>query len=105
MLLLAREIGVDFIICHYPPYSSKWNPIEHQVFPHLHRSMQGVVLSDYYLVQELMQKTKTATRLKITVRINQKYYPTKIKTAKEEVDFDRVQFHQQLPKLSYRIVA
>ena len=105
LLLLAQQIGVDFVVCHYPPYCSKWNPIEHQVFPHLHRTMQGAVLSDYYLVQELMRKTKTTTGLKVTVRLNEKYYPTKIKTAKEEVDFDRIQFHQQLPKLSYKIVA
>ena len=52
-----------------------------------------------------MRKTKTTTGLKVTVRLNEKYYPTKIKTAKEEVDFDRIQFHQQLPKLSYKIVA
>jgi len=105
LLALARKIGVDFVICHYPPYSSKWNPIEHQVFPHLHRTMQGIVLSDYYLVQELMRKTKTTTGLKVTVRLNEKHYPTKIKTTKKEVDFDRIQFHQQLPKLSYRIAA
>ena len=53
MLLLASQIGIDCIVCHYPPYASKWNPIEHQVFPHLHRTLQGVVLTDYHLVQEL----------------------------------------------------
>jgi len=110
MLLLAQKIGVDFVICHYPPYSSKrpplrWNPIEHQVFPHLHRTMQGIVLTDYPLVQKLMQKTKTATGLKVTVRINDNYYPINIKTTKEEVDFNRIQFHQHIPKLSYIIVA
>lgn len=105
MLLLARQIGVDFVISHYPPYSSKWNPIEHQVFPHLHRSMQGVVLTDYALVQEIMQKTSTTTGLKVKVRINGKQYHTGIKTKKEEIDFQRIQFHQQLPELSYRLIA
>lgn len=105
LLVLAHQIGLDLVVCHYPPYCSKWNPIEHQVFPHLHRAMQGIVLSDYSLVQEVMQKTKTATGLKVTVRLNEKYYPTKVKTTKEEVDPERIQFHQQLPSLSYRIVA
>lgn len=105
MLLLAQKIGIDFIICHYPPYSSKWNPIEHQVFPHLHRAMQGVVLTDYALVQELMQKADACKGLKVTVRINDKHYRTGMKTTKKEIDFERIQFHQQLPKLSYRITA
>lgn len=105
MLLLAREIGLDFILCHYPPYCSKWNPIEHQVFPHIHRAMQGAVFTNYALVQEVMQKTTTSTGLKIIVRINDKHYPTGIKTTKEQVDFQRIQFHQQIPKLSYRIAA
>jgi len=105
MLLLAQNIGIDFIICHYPPYCSKWNPIEHQVFPHLHRAMQGIVLSGYRLVQELMQKAKTSTGLKLEVRLNDKHYQTGIKTKKEDVDVDRIQFHHQLPQLSYRIAA
>ena len=105
LLVLARQIGVDLVLCHYPPYCSKWNPIEHQVFPHLHRAMQGIILSDYALVQEVMQKTTTSTGLKVIVRLNEKYYPTKIKTTREDVDFKRIQFHQQIPSLSYRIVA
>ena len=47
ILLLAEKIGVNFIICHYPPYASKWNPIEHRLFAHVHRAMQGVVFTDY----------------------------------------------------------
>ncbi|MBK8195260.1 MAG: hypothetical protein IPK76_19360 [Lewinellaceae bacterium] len=30
---LADELGVKFIIAHYPPYCSKYNPIEHRLFP------------------------------------------------------------------------
>ena len=105
MLLLAGELGIDFVICHYPPYCSKWNPIEHQVFPHLHRAMQGVVLTDYALVQELIQKTSTTTGLTVIVRRNEKYYPTGRKTSQQELDYKRIQFHPQSPKLAYRITA
>ena len=38
---LAKEIGVDIRIAHYPPYTSKWNPVEHKVFPHVTRALQG----------------------------------------------------------------
>lgn len=105
ILLLASEFGIDIIICHYPPYCSKWNPIEHRVFPHLHRAMQGAVLTDYNLVQTLMKKTSTSTGLKVIIRRNMKYYPTGMKTSQQELDYKRIQFYQKTSKLSYRITA
>jgi len=105
MLLLAKKIGIDFIICHYPPYASKWNPIEHRLFAHVHRAMQGVIFTDYNIVKELIAKTKTTTGLKVFVRLNIKEYPTGIKTDKSEIDFSRIQFNDKIPKLSYRIAA
>jgi hypothetical protein len=53
MLCLAQTIGKDILICHYPPYASKWNPIEHRLFAHVHHAIQGVVFSDYKMVKEL----------------------------------------------------
>lgn len=105
MLLLAKELGLHFIICHYPPYASKWNPIEHRLFAHVHRAMQGVVFTDYNIVKELIEKTKTKNALKVFVRLNLKDYPIGIKTDKSEVDFRRIQFNDNLSKLSYRIAA
>jgi len=63
--LLAEKIGIDFIICHYPPYASKWNPIEHRLFCHAHRAIQGAVFSDYNIVKELFSKTTTDDGLKV----------------------------------------
>jgi hypothetical protein len=105
ILLLAQKIGIDIIICHYPPYASKWNPIEHRLFCHVHNSIQGVVFSDYNIVKELMDKTTTTAGLKIVVRLNLKNYPIGIKTSKDEVDFTRIQFNKKIPELSYRIAV
>ncbi|WP_366931686.1 hypothetical protein [Nostoc sp. NOS(2021)] len=27
--ILVNEIGIEILIAHYPPYTSKYNPIEH----------------------------------------------------------------------------
>jgi len=105
MLNLARRIGLDIIICHYPPYSSKWNPIEHRLFCHVSKAMQGVVFSDYNIVKELISKTKTDTGLKVHVRLNLKKYETGSKTSKQEVEYHRIQFNKNIPHLSYRISA
>lgn len=47
---LADQLQVEIRMAHYPPYCSKWNPIEHRVFPHLTRAMQGVILTSHDLV-------------------------------------------------------
>ena len=105
LLLLAEKIGIDIMICHYPPYSSKWNPIEHRLFCHVHRAIQGAVFTDYNFVKDLFAKTKTSTGLKVTVRLNLKKYKIGIKTDKDEVDFSRIKFNKTVPHLSYLIRA
>lgn len=43
---LANELNVDIRIAHYPPYTSKYNPIEHRLFPHITRACKGVVFKN-----------------------------------------------------------
>jgi hypothetical protein len=40
---LVDELGIYIRVAHYPPYTSKWNPIEHRVFPHMTRTLQGTL--------------------------------------------------------------
>ena len=105
LLDLAKATGIDFIVCHYPPYASKWNPIEHRLFAHVHHAIKGVIFTDYKLVKELISKTKTKTGLKVFVRLNLGDYPIGIRTNEAELDFRRIQFNEQIPKFSYRIAA
>ncbi|MGB0862422.1 MAG: ISAzo13 family transposase [Saprospiraceae bacterium] len=105
MLELAKLIGRDIIICHYPPYASKWNPIEHRLFAHVHHAMKGSILSNYDFVKELISKTTTSTGLKVVVRLHLKKYTIGIKTKQEEVDYSRIQFNKNIPELSYRIAS
>jgi hypothetical protein len=102
---LAREIGKDILICHYPPYSSKWNPIEHRLFAHVHRAMQGTAFENYNQVQTLIDNTSTKTGLKVFTRINETVYPIGLKTTKDEVDFTRISFNKTVPHLSYIVAA
>lgn len=99
----AAEIGLSVIICHYPPYCSKWNPIEHRLFSHVHRAMQGVVLSDYETVQKLIGQTATRTGLTVVVRLNLGLYQKGIKVDKEKMDKSKIAHHPEIPELSYRI--
>ncbi|MFM2048986.1 MAG: hypothetical protein RI955_1534 [Bacteroidota bacterium] len=102
---LAKEIGIDIIVAHYPPYASKWNPIEHRLFCHLHQAMSGEMFSDYEYVKTLMEKTSTQQGLKVVVRIHLKEYQIGMKTHKNQVDENRIQRHPTIPELNYRICA
>ncbi len=101
---LADEIGVEIRIAHYPPYCSKYNPIEHRLFPHVTRACQGVVFTSIELVKELMEKTHTKTGLKAFVHIIDKVYQTGRKVAKEFKETMRIVFDEVLPQWNYRAV-
>ena len=48
---LVNELGIEIRIAHYPPYTSKYNPIEHRLFPHLSRVCQGVIFESWELLK------------------------------------------------------
>ena len=73
---LAEELGVEIRIAHYPPYCSKYNPIEHRLFPHLTRACQGVLFTSINVVKHLMEKTHTNRGLKVFVHVLDKVYQT-----------------------------
>ena len=100
---MADKIGKNLIICHYPPYSSKWNLIEHRLFAPVHRAMEGVVFDSYQTVKMLIEKTTTKTGLKVVCRIVDKHYPIGEKVDKKDVEYLRINFNQTLPNLSYKI--
>lgn len=105
LLLFAKEIGLDIKVCHYPPYSSKWNPIEHLLFCHIHRAMRGNVFTNYEVVKNLIQQTSTKNGLSVEVRINEKEYKTGYKIDKSQIEIERILYHKFLPELNYKIVA
>lgn len=98
---LADEIGIEIRIAHYPPYCSKWNPIEHRFFPHVSRACQGVIFTSLELVKELMQKTHTKTGLKTFVHVVDRVYKTGRKYADDFKENMRIVFDEFLPKWNY----
>ncbi|PON15605.1 transposase, partial [Candidatus Entotheonella serta] len=86
-----------------PPYTSKYNPIEHRLFPHLTRACQGVVFSSVELVKELMSKATTKTGLEVEVTILDKTYETGRKVSEAFKNQMRVIFDDVLPRWNYRV--
>ena len=80
---LANRIGLPIRVIHYPPYSSKYNPIEHRLFPHVTRACQGVVFGSLAVVKALMEKTRTRVGLNVVVDIVDRVYATGRKVSAE----------------------
>jgi Rhodopirellula transposase DDE domain len=74
---LAQRLDMNIVVAHYPPYCSKWNPIEHRLFCHVHRAWEGTVFHNIQIVKEQAEMTCTKTGLGVKVNINQKEYFSK----------------------------
>jgi len=98
---LADKIGVKIRIAHYPPYTSKWNPIEHRVFPHVTRALQGVILTSHELTKQLVEKTTTKKGLKVFSSIINKVYQTGKKVSDGFKESMRIVFDDHLKLWNY----
>ena len=101
---LADELGIEIRIAHYPPYCSKYNPIEHRLFPHVTRACQGVIFTSVNLVKELMEKTKTSKGLRVFVEIVNTVYQTGRKVAEDFKQNMRIILDDTLPSWNYRAI-
>jgi hypothetical protein len=95
---LAERVGLEVRVAHYPPYCSKYNPIEHRLFPHVTRACQGVVFHTVELVKGLIEKTGTSKGLAVTVDVIEKVYETGRKCAAGFKEDMKIAFDDLLPK-------
>ena len=105
LVKLAQRLQIKILVAHYPAYCSKWNPIEHKLFCHLHRAWDGAIFHNIQIVKELAMETSTKTGLEVEVRINDKKYETGRKydeNFKENIS-KFIIFDDQVPKWNYLI--
>ena len=98
---LANTIGIPIRITHYPPYTSKYNPIEHRLFPHITRACQGVIFKTIQLAKEFIAKAKTRKGLKVFATILDEVFETKRKVAEDFKETMLIRFDDYLPQWNY----
>lgn len=101
---LVDRLGIEIRMAHYPPYTSKWNPIEHRLFPQVTRAMEGVILKSYSMVETLIQKTTTQTGLTVRTNLTDKIYQTGRSVQEGFKKNMKIVFDQFLPKWNYTAV-
>ncbi len=76
---LADPYNIPITICHYPPGTSKWNPIEHRLFSEISKNWKGKPLDSYETIINYIRTTTTATGLQVRARLVKKLYKKGIK--------------------------
>jgi hypothetical protein len=60
---LANELGLDIVVSHLPPGTSKWNKIEHRLFSFISQNWRAKPLVSFRVIVELISATTTKTGL------------------------------------------
>jgi len=93
---LANETRLTIHVSHYPPYTSKWNAIEHELFSFISINWRAKPLTSYEVMLELLNNTTHKGGLTVTAMKDNNSYPTKIKVTDkefEELNITRDTFH------------
>ena len=99
---LDNRFGIEIRVAHYPPYCSKYNPIERRFFPHLGRACSGMLFDTQETIVSLMRRATTSTGLKTTVNVIHRVYETgrnAIEAMKQDL---KLLFDDLLPNCNYR---
>ena len=94
-------MGIEIRIAHYPPYTSKYNPIEHRLFPHVSRACQGAIFDSVENVRNLMAKASTKTGLQTVVSVLDAVYETGRKATDDFLSQMPIVFDDYLPQWNY----
>jgi hypothetical protein len=100
--LLAERLQIEIVIAHYPPYCSKWNPIEHRAFSFISKKWQGIKFDNYDIIRELAEQTTTKAGFCVKANINTKIYKTGNKASDKFMKTMPVIFDKVLPKWNYK---
>ena len=82
---LADGTGMNIMVCHFPPGTSKWNKIEHRMFCHITANWRGRPLETLEVIVNLIANTQTSKALTIQADLNVNSYPKGIKVSDEEM--------------------
>lgn len=93
---LANELNITIHVSHFPPWTSKWNKIEHRMFSFISKNWRWKPLIDRMTVVNLIGNTRTKTWLEIKVRLDENEYKTWIQVSDKElakVNLKKDEFH------------
>ncbi len=100
---MARRHGLNITVAHYPPGTSKWNPIEHRLFSEISKNWAGRPLDSYQTILNYITTTTTTTGLRVQARLIRKVYEKGVKIADAEMRKLDITKNSALPKWNYTL--
>jgi hypothetical protein len=79
----AHATGLEVMVCHFPPGTSKWNTIEHQLSSRISSNWRGRPLTSHEVVVNTIGATTTRTGLTVHAEYDPGSYPTGITVSDE----------------------
>jgi len=101
---LVNRIGIPIRVAHYPTHCSKYNPIDHRLFPHVTRAWSGVIFRGWDIITECLKRVWTSTGLKVTYAVLDKVYQLGRKVSERFLEAYPIQFDEELPDWNYTVV-
>jgi hypothetical protein len=82
---LANELGIDIVMHHLPPGTSKWNKIEHRLFSFISMNWKAQPLVSYRVIVALIGATTTATGLSVRCELDSNVYQKGIRVSDRDM--------------------
>ena len=93
---LAKEIGMNIRVHHFPPGTSKWNKIEHRLFSFITMNWRGRPLISHEVIVNLIANTKTRSGLTVQAELDTAEYTKGLVISDAQmadIKIDRNDFH------------
>ena len=100
---LCNQHGLTVTVAHYPPGTSKWNPIEHRLFSELSKNWAGRPLDSLETILKYARTTTTRTGLRVRARQMNRQYKKGIKITNAEMRALSIKKDDALPKWNYEM--
>lgn len=100
---MADQFGLDVYVCHYPPGTSKYNPIERKLFSFISKNWAGEPLTSYEKAIGFIRSTKTEKGLKVTAQLIDKEYQKGIKVSDEQMESLKISRDKICPNWNYTL--
>ena len=83
---LARQAGLEIVICHFPPGTSKWNKIEHRLFAHITMNWRGRPLTSHEVIIQTIAATTTRAGLTVHAELDPGTCPVGVAVTSDDMD-------------------
>lgn len=100
---LCNRLGLSVTVCHYPPGTSKYNPIEHRLFSEISKNWAGKPLTSFERIVKFIRATGTATGLKVKASLNAKHYAKGQSISDTQIDELNLTRHETFPQWNYSL--